>query len=91
MTILNKVRAGDTVEVVSVGGSLEGFIHRLQALGFRTGATVTVLLNQWPFPLTLQVGMTELALRRSDAARVKVRPVQELAQASPTGPSGVLG
>ena len=80
--MLNKVRSGDTVEVVCVGGSLEGFIHRLQALGFRTGAKVTVLLNLWPFPLTLQVGMTELALKRSDAARIKVRPVEELAQSA---------
>ena len=73
MATLNKVKPGTTVEVVSVGGTLEGFIHRLQALGFRTGATVTVLLNQWPFPLTLQVGMTEIALRRSDARRITVR------------------
>jgi len=71
---LNEVRAGEEVSVVCVGGTLEGFIHRLQALGFRTGARVTVLLNQWPFPLTLQVGMTELALRRRDAQRVSVRP-----------------
>ena len=77
--MLNKVRPGNTVEVVCVGGSLEGFIHRLQALGFHTGSKVTVLLNLWPFPLHLQVGMTELALRRSDAARIKVRPVLDLA------------
>jgi len=73
MGTLNKIKPGTTVEVVSVGGTLEGFIHRLQALGFRTGVTVTVLLNQWPFPLTLQVGMTVLALRRSDARRITVR------------------
>ena len=72
--LLNESRPGSTVEVVSVGGTLEGFIHRLQALGFRTGATVTVLLNQWPFPLHLQVGMTVLSLRRSDARRINVRP-----------------
>jgi Fe2+ transport system protein FeoA len=72
--LLNEARPGSTVEVVSVGGTLEGFIHRLQALGFRTGATVTVLLNQWPFPLHLQVGMTVLELRRSDARRINVRP-----------------
>jgi Fe2+ transport system protein FeoA len=82
--MLNKVRPGNTVEVVCVGGSLEGFIHRLQALGFHTGSKVTVLLNLWPFPLHLQVGMTELALRRSDAARIKVRPVLDLAQSAST-------
>ena len=74
METLNEIKPGTTVEVVSVGGTLEGFIHRLQALGFRTGSKVTVLLNQWPFPLTLQVGMTEIALRRSDARRINVRP-----------------
>ena len=72
--LLNEVRPGSTVEVVCVGGSLEGFIHRLQALGFRTGSKVTVLLNMWPFPLHLQVGMTVLELRRSDARRINVRP-----------------
>ena len=61
------------VEVVCVGGSLEGFIHRLEALGFRTGVTVMVLLNQWPFPLHIRIGITEMALRRRDAARISVR------------------
>ena len=74
--MLNKVRPGNTVEVVCVGGSLEGFIHRLQALGFRTGAPVTASLNLWPFPLVVQVGMpaTVVTLSRRDAARIKVRP-----------------
>jgi hypothetical protein len=45
-------------------------------LGFRTGATVTVLLNQWPFPLSLQVGMPAeaMTLSRKDARRINVRP-----------------
>ena len=73
MRTLNKIGGGDVVEVVCVGGSLEGFIHRLEALGFRTGVTVMVLLNQWPFPLHIRIGMTEMALRRRDAARISVR------------------
>jgi Fe2+ transport system protein FeoA len=76
VTTLNKAEPGISMEVVSVGGTLEGFIHRLEALGFRTGATVTVLLNQWPFPLSLQVGMPAeaMTLSRKDARRINVRP-----------------
>jgi Fe2+ transport system protein FeoA len=62
------------MEVICVGGSLEGFIHRLEALGFHTGATVTVTLNQWPFPLLLQVGDADLTLSRRDARRISVKP-----------------
>ncbi|MFM7312226.1 MAG: ferrous iron transport protein A [Cyanobium sp.] len=51
-----------------------GLRHRLQALGLRPGQRVQVLRRApWGGPIHLQVGMTELMLRRRDAARITVR------------------
>ncbi len=49
------------------------FQHRLQALGFRIGHTLT-LLRTAPFngPLHLRLGNTEVMLRRSDAKHITV-------------------
>lgn len=49
------------------------FQHRLQALGFRLGHTLT-LLRIAPFngPLHLRLGNTEVMLRRSDAKHITV-------------------
>ena len=49
------------------------FQHRLQALGFRLGHTLT-LLRTAPFngPLHLRLGNTEVMLRRSDAKHITV-------------------
>lgn len=51
-----------------------GLAHRLGALGLRPGRILQVL-RRAPLagPIHLQVGMTELMLRRRDAARIQVR------------------
>lgn len=55
-----------------------GLRHRLQALGLRQGQRVQVLRRAWwSGPIHLRVGMTELMLRRSDAARVSVQLLEE--------------
>jgi len=51
-----------------------GLRHRLQALGLRPGQRVQVLRRAWwAGPIHLRVGMTELMLRRRDAARVSIQ------------------
>ena len=48
-----------------------GLRQRLEALGLRPGQVVQVLRRGWwSGPLHVRVGMTELMLRRRDAARV---------------------
>lgn len=48
-----------------------GLGQRLAALGLRPGQRVELLRRaSWGGPLHLRVGMTELMLRRRDAARV---------------------
>ena len=53
-----------------------GLRHRLEALGIKPGQQVRVLRRGWwSGPIHLRVGMTELMLRRVDAARVDVSSV----------------
>lgn len=69
---LAALRRGQDARVVALGGD-SGLRHRLQALGLRPGQRVQVLRRApWGGPIHLQVGMTELMLRRRDAARVAV-------------------
>jgi ferrous iron transport protein A len=52
-----------------------GLRHRLQALGLRPGQRLEVLRRApWGGPIHVRVGMTELMLRRRDAACVAVTP-----------------
>lgn len=54
----------------------KGLRHRLQALGLRPGQRVQVLRRAWwSGPIHLRVGMTELMLRRRDAACVSIQPM----------------
>lgn len=64
---LEGLRRGQVARVVALGGE-SGLRHRLQALGLRPGQRVQVLRRApWGGPIHLQVGMTELMLRRRDA------------------------
>ena len=59
-----------TVQAVAADGGLR---QRLEALGLRPGQSVQVLRRGWwSGPLHVRVGMTELMLRRRDAARVSL-------------------
>lgn len=72
------LRRGQAARVVALGGE-SGLRHRLQALGLRPGQRVQVLRRApWGGPIHLQVGMTELMLRRRDAARVAVAAADAL-------------
>ena len=61
---------GRSATVVSLAAEA-GLRARLEALGFRPGQSVQVLRRGWwSGPLHIRVGMTELMLRRRDAACV---------------------
>lgn len=63
------------VEDIEAVGAIDPIARRLGELGFVRGEAVEVMAAG-PFggdPLLVQVGYTRFALRRSEAARVRVR------------------
>lgn len=75
---LDQLSAGQTATVLAVDdvpGTADIISRRLRELGFVKGEPVR-LLTRGPFgaePLLVQVGYTRFALRRAEAARVRVR------------------
>jgi ferrous iron transport protein A len=68
-------RIAATVETVDDHGPNDAIARRLRELGFVSGERVEVMAAG-PIaaePLLVQVGFTRFALRRSEAARVRVR------------------
>ncbi len=71
-TDLNHLCAGQKAVVQSIEGD-EALHHRLQALGFRAGKDISVIRKgRFDGPLQVRIGMTDVILRRSDAAKIKV-------------------
>ena len=69
--------ASALVTAVDAVGPDDPIAQRLRALGFVHGETVR-LITTGPFggdPMLVQVGFTRFALRRSEAARVRVELV----------------
>ena len=67
------------VDSVQDHGSNDNIARRLRELGFVAGEQVEVVAYG-PLgsePLLIQVGFTRFALRRSEAARVQLRPIGE--------------
>ena len=63
---------GATATVLSLSAD-QGLRQRLEALGLRQGQAEQVLRRGWwSGPLHVRVGMTELMMRRRDAARVSL-------------------
>jgi ferrous iron transport protein A len=60
------------VSAIHAGTNLQ---RRLAAMGLRPGQTVLMLRRGWwSGPLHLRVGMTELMIRRRDAASIALEP-----------------
>ena len=71
-TQLSDLAAGHSATISSLAVE-PGLRHRLQALGLHRGQRVHLLRRGWwAGPMHLRVGMTELMLRRADAARVAI-------------------
>ena len=69
------------VDSVQEHGNNDNIARRLRELGFVAGEQVEVVAHG-PLgrePLLVQVGFTRFALRRSEAARVQLRPAGEVA------------
>ncbi|MDD1649112.1 MAG: ferrous iron transport protein A [Methylococcaceae bacterium] len=73
-TDLSRLKDGETAQVLSIEAD-EALHHRLMALGFRIGNPVTVIRHgRFRGPLQVRVGMTDVILRRSDAAKIRLAP-----------------
>ena len=73
--LLSELAVGQSATIRSLAVE-PGLRHRLQALGLHRGQRVHLLRRGWwAGPLHLRVGMTELMLRRVDAARVSIDSV----------------
>ena len=72
---LSGLNAGESALIQSIEAD-EALHHRLQALGFQTGKPVSVV-RLWRFhgPLQVRIGMTDVIMRRSDAAKIKIGPL----------------
>lgn len=70
------LRVGAWVEAVEDLMTNDSVARRLRELGFVAGERVEVVATG-PFgaePLLVQIGFTRFALRRAEAARVRLRP-----------------
>lgn len=69
---LDDLAPGESATIASLAAGT-GLGRRLAALGLRPGQRVELLRRaRWGGPLHLRVGMTELMLRRRDAALVAI-------------------
>ncbi len=74
MTLL-KLEQGQTSKLVSIDSSLAGY-DRLMELGFTVGEDITVV-RKAPLggPIQVIISDTSYAIRRSEAACIKVTPI----------------
>jgi len=69
---LNHLLDGESGSIVDIDAD-EALYHRLHALGFRTGRSITVLRHGiLKGPLQVALGTTQVIIRRKDAAKITV-------------------
>lgn len=72
-TTLAAMRAGDIATIVSIHAD-EALHLRLLALGFRSGKQVELIRKaSFSGPLQVRIGTTDVMLRRTEAAKIKVQ------------------
>jgi ferrous iron transport protein A len=77
---LTDLKAGQSATILTMNIDA-GLQHRFNALGFRCGQKIHVLRKGgWlKGPLHIQVGMTEVMMRRCDALHIAVTAIGEAA------------
>lgn len=72
-TTLAALRPGDIATIASIHAE-EALHLRLLALGFRTGKQIELIRKaSFSGPLQVRIGTTDVMLRRSEAAKIKVQ------------------
>lgn len=75
MTTLSHLPVGCPSVITAIQAQDEGFLHRLNILGFRIGSPVEVLHYGFPFrnPVAVRVGAHTIALGREEASLIEVQ------------------
>ncbi|MBU0492001.1 MAG: ferrous iron transport protein A [Chloroflexi bacterium] len=73
---LHTLKAGEAGQVVNLIGGRD-LVSRLATLGFTPGAKVTMVQNYGRGPVIVTVRDTRIALGRGEAAKIRVRPVEQ--------------
>ncbi|MDD4977465.1 MAG: FeoA family protein [Gallionella sp.] len=69
---LASLHIGETATIVSIHAE-EALHQRLLALGFRTGKQIELIRKaSFSGPLQVRIGTTDIMLRRTEAAKIKV-------------------
>jgi ferrous iron transport protein A len=72
-TTLAELHPGDLATIVSIHAE-EALHLRLLALGFRTGKQIELIRKaSFSGPLQVRIGTTDVMLRRSEAAKIRVK------------------
>jgi ferrous iron transport protein A len=73
MRLLSQLAIGEQATISAIEAE-ESLYHRLSALGFRVGKTLSVMRKaNFNGPLHVRLGTTDVILRNSEAARIHVQ------------------
>ena len=72
---LATMQTGDIANIISIHAE-EALHQRLLALGFRNGRRIELIRKAtFSGPLQVRIGTTDILLRRSEAAKIKVHKI----------------
>lgn len=73
MRLLSQLAIGEQATISAIEAE-ESLYHRLSALGFRVGKTLSVMRKaNFNGPLHVRIGTTDVILRDTEAARIHVK------------------
>lgn len=72
---LSHLSAGESAHITGIHAP-DDVRQRLQAMGLRTGREARVIRRTRLGPMQIRVGSVDLIMRRRDAARVAITPIQ---------------
>jgi ferrous iron transport protein A len=75
MQPLSQLETGQQA-VISAIEAEESLFHRLSALGFRVGKTLSIMRRaSFNGPLQVRLGTTDVILRCNEASRIQIHPI----------------
>jgi len=89
MLCLSHLKKGEAANVVGVvegeGAEHRALTRRLLELGFVEGETIRIVAESFPRgdPIAVRLGNTTFALRKHEAALIRVTPVRTVSRSSP--------
>ena len=72
MQLLSQLKIGQQAVIVAIEAD-EMLFHRLSALGFRVGKSLSIIRQaNFNGPLQVRLGTTDVILRSAEAARIRI-------------------